>query len=722
MELSFERDRQPLAARMRPRVLEEFIGQDHIIGPGRLLRRAIEADQLQSIVLSGPPGTGKTTLARIIAERTRSQFLAINAVLSGVKDIREAIEKARGFAERTNRRTLLFVDEVHRWNKSQQDALLPWVENGLLVLIGATTENPFFEVNRALLSRSRVFLLTPLTHDDLQRVIDFALADTERGYGNYHITITPDAREHLITAASGDARTLLNALELAVETGEEQFPPAADTGITVTLETAEDSIQRRAVLYDKDGDYHFDAISAFIKSVRGSDPDAALFWLARMITAGEDPRYILRRLLILAAEDVGLADPHATSVVAACATSFDRVGMPEGQFHLAHATLYCSLAHKSNSTLGFFDAMREVQETRDDEVPNHLRDASRDGADLGHGQGYMYPHAYRDHWVAQQYLPETLQGKVFYQPGRLGWEGDRREDLEDRRQLQLAAESEQSFAIYAASPGSKRSKHWQQRALDETLTEVSTLREAVVSTLAPVATDRVLLCGAPLQLFAGEFLRRTPAGLTAIWSRDENDIHTIEHLQKRRIRVGVERAQTAGPVSPGWTPSRETTPNLHPGPFERILCRALPEDHPKTLVNWLKPLGAADNRLLCLDVLPREGTRPSLVLDLPHKLNEVLTTAEYSLFPAREELWQAVLSEFTLIDRTTFSRISTTTTRSITRASALSWFEDGEPLFREIVSVSGRETLEEIRRFVRDIDERRIEWHRTFLSLLIRSV
>jgi len=358
-------------------------------------------------------------------------------VLSGVADLREAIEQAKTYRDMYSRKTILFVDEVHRWNKSQQDALLPWIENGTAILIGATTENPFFEVNRALLSRSRVFVLKQLTREDLFKVARMAIEDTERGYGKYSIEFEEGALEHLVDTADGDARSLLNALELAIETSTPIWPPPEGATLRISMGDAEESIQRRAVLYDKDGDYHFDTISAFIKSVRGSDPDAALYWLARMVYAGEDPDFILRRLLILASEDIGLADPNAINVVASCAQAFDRVGLPEGQFHLAEATLYCALAPKSNTTLGYFDALQTVQ-TDQAEVPDHLKDANRDKAAFGHGEGYLYPHAYRDHWVAQQYLPTSLAGRLFYFPGSLGFEGTRRAEVLRRREAQLA--------------------------------------------------------------------------------------------------------------------------------------------------------------------------------------------------------------------------------------------------------------------------------------------
>ncbi len=348
----------PLAARMRPRSLGEYIGQEHIVGPGKLLRRAIEADRLfSSILLWGPPGTGKTTLAQVIANTTRSRFETISAILAGKAELRQIIDAALERRRLHGERTILFVDEVHRWNKAQQDALLPHVENGTVTLIGATTENPFFEVIGALISRSRVFQLRSLNREETGLLIDRALSDTERGYGGRTILLDSDARAHIVEVASGDARNALNALELAVES------TAAGTEgmIHITLDVAQESIQRRAVLYDKDGDAHYDTISAFIKSVRGSDPDAALYWLAKMIYAGEDPRFIVRRLIVLAGEDIGLADPMGLVVAAAAAQAFDYIGLPEGVYPLVEATLYLATAAKSNSAGGYFKAMQRLE-------------------------------------------------------------------------------------------------------------------------------------------------------------------------------------------------------------------------------------------------------------------------------------------------------------------------------------------------------------------------
>lgn len=426
----------PLAARMRPRTLEEFVGQEEIVGEGRLLRRAIESDRLfSSIILWGPPGTGKTTLAQIIANQTRSDFETLSAVLAGKAELRKVIEAAQERRKLYNKRTILFVDEVHRWNKAQQDALLPHVENGTLTLIGATTENPYFEVISALVSRSRVFQLRPLQDQDVQIIISNALKDVDRGYGNRPIDLDKEALEHFIRVAGGDARNALNALELAVES---TLPD--DEGRThITLEIAQDSIQRRAVLYDKDGDAHYDTISAFIKSVRGSDPDAALYWLAKMLYAGEDPRFILRRLIILAGEDIGLGDPMGLLVASAAAQAFDYVGLPEGIYPIVEATLFLSTAPKSNTAGAYFKAFKLIEEQGITAVPLHLQDANRDAEALGHGKDYQYPHQAPDHYLPQQYLPEPLLGTYFYEPSSQGYEAQVGQRLAQWREAQRRA-------------------------------------------------------------------------------------------------------------------------------------------------------------------------------------------------------------------------------------------------------------------------------------------
>ena len=426
----------PLADRMRPQTLDEIIGQDHIIGEGRLLRRAIQADRLfSSIILYGPPGTGKTTLARVISNLTKAHFESLSAVLAGVADLRKVIAEATERRKLYHRRTILFIDEVHRWNKSQQDALLPHVETGLVTLIGATTQNPYFDVIKALVSRSRVFEMHSLTEEDIRQILTRALEDPERGYGKLNVALSPEAMAHLMRMAGGDARNSLNALELAVET----TVPDKDGVIRVGLDVAQESIQKRAVLYDKNDDAHYDTISAFIKSVRGSDPDAALYWLAKMLYAGEDPRFILRRLIILAGEDIGLADPMGLVVANSAAQAYEYIGLPEGIYPITEATLYLATAPKSNSAGAYFAALAEIQENGAGPVPVHLMDASRDAKGLGHGQGYNYPHNHEGHWTPQQYLPTTMLGKFFYNPSDQGYEAQVQARVERWRAAQEKA-------------------------------------------------------------------------------------------------------------------------------------------------------------------------------------------------------------------------------------------------------------------------------------------
>ncbi len=426
----------PLAARMRPRILDEVVGQRHVIGEGKLLRRAIEADRVSSLLFFGPPGTGKTSLAQVIASTTRSRFERLNAVESSVADLRRVMASAAARVERGGASTLLFIDEIHRFNKAQQDVLLPDVESGRVRLIGATTHNPFFYVNSPLVSRSQVFQLEPLTEADLLTLIDRALHDRERGLGGRGVELDPAAAAHLATISDGDARKCLNALELAALT-----TPADATGtITITLAVAEESIQRKAVVYDGDGDAHYDTISAFIKSMRGSDPDAAVYWLAKMIYAGEDPRFIARRVVICASEDVGLADSNALVVASAAATAVELVGLPEAQLNLAHAVIYLATAPKSNrATLAIGAAGRDVREGRTLAVPAHLRDAHYKASErLGHGVGYKYSHDYEGGFVPQAYLPE---GRRYYEPSEHGLEKRIKERLDFWRSQFQAGEA-----------------------------------------------------------------------------------------------------------------------------------------------------------------------------------------------------------------------------------------------------------------------------------------
>lgn len=410
----------PLASRLRPSTLDQVVGQKHIIGRDKLLYRAIAADKLGSVIFYGPPGTGKTTLARVIANTTKADFRQINATVAGKKDMEEVVKGAKDALGMYGRKTILFVDEIHRFNKSQQDYLLPFVEDGTLILIGATTENPYFEVNGALLSRSRVFELKALEKEDIKELLRRAVYDTDKGMGSYNAEIDDDAADFLADVANGDARAALNAVELGILTTER----GPDGKIRIDLGTAQECIQKRAVRYDKDGDNHYDTISAFIKSMRGSDPDAAVYYLARMLYAGEDIKFIARRIMIHAAEDVGMADPQALVVAAGAAQAVERVGMPEAQIILAQAAIYVATAPKSNSVArAIGEAMEAVRSQRTAPVPIHLQDKHYKGAEkLGHGAGYQYPHDYPNHYVRQQYLPDGMEGTEFYHMSHQGYE------------------------------------------------------------------------------------------------------------------------------------------------------------------------------------------------------------------------------------------------------------------------------------------------------------
>ncbi len=732
----FEQE-QPLAARMRPRSLEEFAGQEHIVGPGRLLRRAIQADQLSSLIFYGPPGTGKTTLAMVIANTTRSHFITINAVLAGVAQIREAIAEAQERRNLYGQRTILFVDEVHRWNKAQQDALLPWVENGTIILVGATTENPYFEVNRALVSRSRVFQLKPLTEADLYAIARQTLTDPERGYGALNVQVDDDALDHLVDVANGDARGVLNALELAVET----TPPDAGGAIRITLEVAEESIQRRVVLYDKEGDYHFDTISAFIKSLRGSDPDAAMYWLAKMVYAGEDPRFIFRRMLIFASEDVGLADPAALQVTEAAAATFDRIGLPEGRFHLAQAALYLATAPKSNSVMAFFDALETVQNERDGEVPTHLRDASRDAEEFGHGQGYLYPHAYRDHWVAQQYLPDGLQGKLFYQPGEMGYEASIRELVTRRREAQLAAmlEAGGSLAppeVLTFTPAGRSRDRWLERAVSGAGERLAKRRDWVLDSASIQRHHLVLDLNAGSGLLTWEAARRAPEGGVWALAADQpggatlrQQVQRLPELERPVVLMGDPLELTDLLALRGDSEVR----------FDAVVGRNTLTSRPDKAelfaiaVGLLRPGGI----LALAEVIPQLGQRLTALADLASldaALAERVRAAEEAIYrdPADPMVnWNAEsvvsLAETAGLELVSAEVEAETAERRITPAELERWFapspsDDGRPSYaqRLLQRISPAELAEVQALFQRQLAGQIVRWKSNTLLLAAR--
>jgi putative ATPase len=727
----------PLAARMRPRVLDEYIGQEHIVGPGRLLRRAIQADQLGSLIFYGPPGTGKTTLAQVIANTTSAHFIALNAVLSGVKEIREAIAEAQSRAKLHAQRTILFVDEVHRFNKAQQDALLPWVENGTVIFIGATTENPYFEVNKALVSRSRIFQLKPLTAGDLRAIVHQALHDPERGYGRRAVTLDDDALEHLVDIANGDARGVLNALELAVET----TPPGPDGAIHVTLAVAEESIQQRAVLYDKEGDYHFDTISAFIKSLRGSDPDAAMYWMAKMVYAGEAPRFIFRRMLIFAGEDVGLADPNAIQVVTACAAAFEQVGMPEGRFHLALAALYLATAKKSNTAFAFFDALDTVTKEADSGVPNHLRDANRDSEGFGHGEGYLYPHAFRDHWVAQQYLPTSLQGKVFYQPSDQGYEAGIRTEVSRRREAQLAAmlavedRAADAEILTFSAPDSMRDR-WLQRTISGLGERLGDLRDRVLDNAHLVRHSLVLDLKAGTGLITWEALRRVPEGGVYTLARNTRDAEALSQL-------AAQLPETERPMI--LQGDLDALPDLlatQDGPrlFDAIVGHnVLVDVEEKSATVALIAATLAPGGVISLaERIPRHTQRLYKLLeangvDLGGELAARLISAEEAIYTRSDDplvSWDA--DDLAVLWEATGLRVELTSETEITEARVSAgllarWFgetsADGRPTYSQRLSALLTPTeIEQVRAlYQRHLLNQTVAWHSRTLYVVARS-
>ncbi|NJO97896.1 MAG: AAA family ATPase [Pleurocapsa sp. CRU_1_2] len=690
----------PLADRMRPQTLDEFVGQDHIVGAGRLLRRAIVADRLSSLIFFGPPGTGKTTLARIIAQTTRAHFIAINAVLAGVKDIREAISTATEKGKYYQQKTILFVDEVHRFNKSQQDALLPWVENGTIILIGATTENPYFEVNKALVSRSRLFQLQPLTAEDLTQVVQQTLTNCDRGYGKLQVQLEPDAQAHLTNVANGDARSLLNALELAVET----TPSNSDGVIEINLAVAEESIQQRAVLYDKEGDAHFDTISAFIKSVRGSDPDAALYWLAKMIYAGEEPRFILRRLLILASEDVGLADPNAVTIVNSCAQAFDRVGMPEGRYPLAQATIYLATAPKSNSIMGFFDALAAVEQEQQSDIPNHLKDNNRDKKGLGHGANYIYPHAYRDHWVEQQYLPSSLQGRVFYQPSEMGKEKEIRTQVARNREAQLTAQIEgkhiTSLEMLTYGEVNQQIEQWLQRTINQTGHKLGQIRDRIFAIAQAQRHHVILDLNTRSGLLTWEALRQVPEGGVYACVRNQTEVENLNQqaaMMPELLRPQVLVANLSDLPSILEQHDRDLR-------FDRIVGRNALMSEPdkvsiiKQLISWLNKTGL----LILAETVPIHNQRVYNLLQpnwLPSKLWSKLKLAEEAIYQNEEDPmvnWDGIRLKQNLLEaglEVKLEQEPSTTSMLITPKLIQHWFVEGET---DLVRSSYRSHLKKI--------------------------
>lgn len=718
------------------------------MGPGRLLRRSIQADRLSSILLYGPPGTGKTSLARVVANTTRSHFESLNAVLTGVKDVREAIARAEERRKLYTKRTILFVDEVHRWNKAQQDALLPWVENGTVVLIGATTENPFFEVNKALVSRSRIFQLKALTTDDLLETARRTVADAERGYGKWRVEFENGALEHLVEVANGDARSLLNALELAIETTEDHWPPPDGTRILVSFAAAEESIQRKAVLYDRDGDYHFDTISAFIKSVRGSDPDATLYWLAKMVRAGEDPSFIFRRMMISAGEDVGLADPNAIVVVQSCAAAFDRIGFPEGNFQLAEAALYLATAPKSNTALAFFDALAEV-EKEDQEVPNHLRDASRDAEGFGHGEGYIYPHAYREHWAAQRYLPKALAGRTFYLPSIVGYEGRIRDEVLRKRELQAAVvlgEREDDGELLTWSAASKGREGWMRRLESGRSALLFSDRDAIFERARILRHHRALIAAADDGLLLWEAARRACEGLTAGLVRTEAAAETL--LRYASTLDEVERPLLE--ASPGLLPAspEEAKRLFGTATFDAILTRepwrrgfggVAPSQAFRDFAVKAAALLSGGGVVVLLQSPPRLGERISRVLEreceAASDLLISLREAEEDFFSGRlangdsggeaSWAWDGSILETAIVGagfQTRLETINEEEERLISDREIAAWFDPEKSSWgKAAFAAIGEEAFENARKLLAARAERGpIPWHWTALLIEAR--
>lgn len=697
--------REPLASRMRPRSLKEYIGQEHILSDGKLLKRAIQADQFSSLIFYGPPGTGKTTLAQVIANHTKSHFMTLNAVLGGVKDIRIAIDEAKARQGVANQRSILFIDEVHRFNKSQQDALLPHVENGTIIFIGATTENPFFEVNKALVSRSKIFELKPLSKENLLNVVGHVLSDKERGYGTLSIKIEDDALEHLVAVANGDARNLLNALELAIEPERKKGGQV----INIDLEIAEESIRQKAVLYDKDGDAHYDIISAFIKSIRGSDSDAALYWMAKMIHAGEDPRFIFRRMIISASEDIGLAAPNVLSVVMAAAQAYDYVGLPEGQFHLTHACLALCNAPKSNSTLGYFDALNAVKhEYENDDVPNHLKDKSRDGDELGHGHGYKYPHAFADHWVAQQYLPDSIKNKVFYQPSDQGYEKEIYNQVEQHRELVFALYQEQSKEDL--DEGS-----WMERTFGNHLDFLKQQRDILLEVANLRRDDLVLDFNAGSGLLSFECLRQVKIGGVVSCCHSENDFNSLElHVENKKDLHQLQLYLIK-------QISEKTLKNTFKEDFKfnTIFIRNLYslESNSLILLNWLKKhMVSGGSILFCYPDHQKSQRLSSLVPNV----NKQIETLEELYF--NDEVPDCLLSKQSFLNdlQSDFKIVQDQSykleyEKYLSMKEVNQWFSEDSPFGSYILKQTNHEILIQLKEdFQKSLKKRKVNWKREF--------
>ena len=720
-DVDLETDRHlnsPLAHRLRPRSLAEYVGQEHILGPGRLLRRSIEADKISSLILYGPPGTGKTTLASVIAQTSQSHFVTMNAVLAGIPALRQEIATAEERYGELRQRTTLFIDEVHRWNKAQQDALLPHVELGTVVFIGATTENPFFEVIKPLVSRSRVFQLQPLTEADIQLLMERALRDSERGFGEFNVRLAPDAMAHLVDVANGDARSALNALELAVVT----TPPDEKGEITIDLATAEESIQRRAVLYDKEGDVHYDSISAFIKSLRGSDPDAALYWGSKMVYAGEDPSFLFRRMSILASEDIGLADPQAVTVVDSCWSIFERIGLPEGMYPLSQAIIYLATAPKSNSAMGIFEALRTVESERESEVPPPLKDGNRDDQAFGHGKGYLYPHAFTGHWVRQQYLPAGLEGKVFYEPGPLGYEAEIREEVLRRREEQLAADQDwEPFGgeNVTFSPTDQVRENWLQRAGQAANTSLGRVRDEIFARLNVRRHDRLLVLNADDGLLLWEACRRTPeGGVWALVSPERMEAlqkmsHNLQEVERPQLVTGLDQIQS----------------DLE---FEAFIgmdpCRS--PAHTARLWKELAGLLSTGAVGVCSQKLPRLGQR---VYDLiqAEDLGELMSQLQV----VEEEIWQHNPNPGQTWDDDSLRKVMTDAgfeveielqtqpeRRYLDRHRVLAWFDPAHRLGTELLAhgVSKQDVERISHRFDQQLGNKTVAWQQSVAYCRLR--